>query len=301
MALSYPAEDPAAECSVLFIPAELVPLVGNLFATMLPPSRWKTSADWQAGYRAFTELQEQLMRNCIGDLVEEIRALRGLQVGAVVDPEETYTAKTYPGMTLRDLFDLHNRAYNAPLPLDPPFTERGMLPILRGLPGTLDAGWFGIGGRPATLADIVEALRVGDPATADSLWDQIRDLIGTANDVGSLFGLVESLFKDTVSTTAEGGTFMTLLAMTAANAAVAARQADQMQRIINTLDGGALLGPQDNVMLALRGTVPADAARNVIDKQVALDLVELVQALQQNNADNDEVIALLTNIREKLT
>lgn len=77
--LTYP--DPPTEpgCVVLFVPVELVPLVGGLFQRLEQRRRWASDSDWEQGYRAFVELQAQLMNNCLDSLIAEIRAFRGVR------------------------------------------------------------------------------------------------------------------------------------------------------------------------------------------------------------------------------
>jgi hypothetical protein len=76
----YVYPDPPTEqtCVLLFVPVELVPIVGALFGRLERRSEWATPIDWQLGYKAFVELQEQLMSNCLRELIDELRALRGV-------------------------------------------------------------------------------------------------------------------------------------------------------------------------------------------------------------------------------
>lgn len=55
-----------------------------------------------------------------------------------------------------------------------------------------------------------------------------------------------------------------------------------LRRLITGVDGNGTPAPGDNLLTALRGQVPADAERNVIDKIVALDtLIAEIKALLQ--------------------
>jgi hypothetical protein len=76
----YVYPDPPIEptCVLLFIPVELVPIVGALFGRLERRTEWATVLDWQLGYKAFVDLQEQLMNNCLRELIDELRAARGV-------------------------------------------------------------------------------------------------------------------------------------------------------------------------------------------------------------------------------
>lgn len=101
--LVYP--DPPAEpaCVLLFVPVELVPLVGGSFRRMEQRRRWATEEDYQQGYRAFVELQAQLMNNCLADLIQEIRDLRGIAPAYASTPIEE--RESYMYRNINDLIE----------------------------------------------------------------------------------------------------------------------------------------------------------------------------------------------------
>lgn len=93
--LVYPDPPTQPDCALLFVPVELVPIVGALLGQLEQRHRWATDADWEQGYRAFVDLQAQLMSNCMGQLVKEIRALRGIKPDYVDTPEDERTIDMY--------------------------------------------------------------------------------------------------------------------------------------------------------------------------------------------------------------
>lgn len=195
-----------------------------------------------------------------------------------------------------------------PEPLDPP---AGIVAMLDQLPGILDAGWFGIGGHKATLADVVNALRVGNSEAADSLLDQLNGILGAGGNVAQIGDLVADLFTGSVSAVEEGGIFVLLaagivgqLATTGALSAQMAQLLARMTRISNSIDGGTLLPPGDSLLVALRGETEAGADRNVIDaagNAAALDKLDsIIAELGTNHDDNGDLLAKLEAIRTEL-
>jgi len=198
------------------------------------------------------------------------------------------------------------------IPLVPDVTvlPGGMLDMLDKLPGVIDPGWFGIGGDKASLADVVNALRVGNNESATSLWDALSGILGAGGDVTNMADLLQDLFFNTVQAGEEGGIMALLAAGIVGNLAATqtlsvqlTQMALQFNRVINTLDGGGF-PPSDNVLQALRGDTSASATRNVIDTQsggFTLEQIEqMIEALQQNNTDNTAIIAKLELIRLEL-
>lgn len=97
----YPEPPETPTCALVLVPIELVPIVGALFGRMESRHQWATESDWQQGYKAFVELQDQLMNNCLDALITEIRALRGVKPDYVSVPVEERTTEMY-----RDFNDL---------------------------------------------------------------------------------------------------------------------------------------------------------------------------------------------------
>jgi cytochrome c-type biogenesis protein CcmH/NrfF len=237
-----PAEDPT--CVLLFVPIELAPLVGGLLRRMERRSEWATDSDWQQGYKAFVELQDQLMSNCTSDIVAELRALRGINPLYEEVPIEERTTDMY-------------RSFN------------DLLQAIMDQRGVLADGWFE---DPvyATLADIVKAARGGDSNVGKGLWDDISQLISDASGLAGIANFITNLLNTAEETVVEGGLLTALVALTAANAAL------QQQALLDNAANAAkvneiliaLRGPvtqDDNVLLALRGNIDADENRNIVD------------------------------------
>lgn len=174
--------------------------------------------------------------------------------------------------------------------------EPGIVPALDGLAGVLDAGWFGIGGHKATLADIVAALRVGNSQSAQSIASKLQGILTGASSAANIGQLITDMFTGAVQATEEGGIMVLLAASIVGNLAATSALSVQLQtmqlqlaRISNSLDGGGF-PPDDNVLEALRGAVPAGAERNVIDAAS--------QAITRQKLD--EMIAELEAIRVQL-
>jgi hypothetical protein len=95
MPYSFPDVPDDVSCSMVLVPIHLVPIVGALFSQLEKRKRWSTDADWQLGYRAFVELQDQLVNNCVETIVQEIRAFRGIKPAYVAVEEEDRTIDMY--------------------------------------------------------------------------------------------------------------------------------------------------------------------------------------------------------------
>jgi len=154
----YPPPPTEQTCVLLFVPVELVPIVGALFGRLERRAEWASHSDWLQGYKAFVELQEQLMANCLQDLVNEVRALRGVKPEYEDVPLEERTIDMY--RSLNDLLD-------------------GLL-LLRGLVTGEDYG---------TLAELVLALR-GTEAPTDHILLALRGETD-ATEIRNVVGLLE--------------------------------------------------------------------------------------------------------------
>lgn len=97
----YPDAPIEPGCVLLFVPVELVPLVGGAFKAMEQRRKWATQADFEQGYRAFVELERQLMSTCLQELIQELRDLRGLKPAYTSVPIDERTSDMY--RSLEDL------------------------------------------------------------------------------------------------------------------------------------------------------------------------------------------------------
>lgn len=99
--LVYPDPPDVPGCVLLFVPVELIPLVGGSFKRLEQRRLWASESDWEQGYRAFVELEAQLMSSCLDSLIAEIRAFRGVRPEYASTPEGERTIDMY-----RDLGDV---------------------------------------------------------------------------------------------------------------------------------------------------------------------------------------------------
>lgn len=125
--------------------------------------------------------------------------------------------------------------------------DRGLRETITQLQGLIDAGWFGIGGQRATLADVVRALRVGSENNKDQVLG-VLDLISGAGSSATVFNTVRDFFSDSVDLGLEGAQFAVLLAATMSQITSNVFLDQKLDRIIRALDGGGLVPPDDNLV-----------------------------------------------------
>jgi hypothetical protein len=175
--LSFPGASGLDTCVLLFVPVDLVPIVGGLFGQLEARSRWATPDDWQQGYRAFTALEKQLMDQCLGPLIESQNrvyrlldtALNGTVYSADTDedtgavtvtpaiPDAPDSVPALPGLVERmaRLEQLLDNALNGTV-YAPDFEETDSLRVL--------------------LQGIIDRHVTGDPQ-GDALLEQVRLLL----------------------------------------------------------------------------------------------------------------------------
>jgi hypothetical protein len=269
----------AGNYALLCVNTAFIPFFRRFFNEMQDSSHYSSRDDWWRSYQVFAEMEESLMSGSVQQLIDiQARTYRLLDTAL---NGTNYTATTNP--------TTHIITIAPDIPAVPPNVV-GIAPGLRrqllDLQGVINAGWFGIGGQPATIADIVNALRVGSAEKKTSLIDTLASILAAGSDVAQIFSLVENLLGDTVNGIEEGAIVAVLIASTMAQASIANAQAQQIQRLINSLDGGGQ-APGDSILTALRGTTAAGADRNVIDASGGSGLVALL----------DQVEPLLTDIK----
>lgn len=265
------------------IDAALVPIVAGALLHFQQRYYWLSEEDFEQGYSAFAELQAAMSGIYIRDLITAVN-----QVYRLVDTS------------------LNGTAYTAALdgtvtPAIPaaPTSEVGAAPGLRrqllDAQGEINEGWFGIGGQPATLADLVNALRIGSEGDTTRITEAIDQIAGDSllaqgSQASNIFGTVSGLFADVVEAGGEGAILGTLIAASIATSGMLGVLAGQLDRLTTAIDGGGPIGPADNVLLALRGATEASETRNVIDAQSGAALAEYI----------DQIETLLTDIRTLL-
>jgi hypothetical protein len=159
----------------------------------------------------------------------------------IIAPERPDVPAQLTHPALRPLL---NRAYNAPLAEDWPDDTPGMLEVLRNFQGTINAGWFGLGGEKATIANVVEALRVGNAQTREDIWDKLQAILLAGSSGANIVSLLADFFTDAVDAGLEGGILAMQIASTMATVAA-------QIRIIQALDGGAITAPTNETRNAV--------------------------------------------------
>jgi len=137
----------------------------------------------------------------------------------------------------------------------------GLREKLTEMQGVVNAGWFGIGGQEATLADVVTALRLGSAEDKTKVLTALDAIIG-ASSSATIFNTVRELFTESADLGLEGAQFVVLLVATMSQIVSNTFVGQQLDRIIRSLDGGGFIPPGDSVLEALRGDDQADAERN---------------------------------------
>jgi hypothetical protein len=284
MTLQFPPDYGTRACVLVPLNIALVPILAGQLAPLRAVERWASDADHQLGYNALAEVYICMLGTCTAGLQTSIdrlyRLLDHVATGAA------YTWSEIDGVVVVD----------PPIPAVPDSlsaTPDSLLGLLRALPGFLDAGWFGIGSRPATLADIVNALRSNAPDTTAERFQQAVSLLDEAADVASIGNFVTNILDEGTDIVGDAGTALMIALLGASQTAMGQQLAQRLDRLIVALDGGGA-APADSVLRALRGDSPANAERNVIDAVLA------GSAGSVTPADIDRIIAELQQIKAAL-
>ncbi len=279
--------DPPDIGELAVFPVAVVPFALAALEYRIPKYVWADDS-YARGVQLVRSLQMSLLTGGMQELVEGQNRIYRLVDSAMYG--RTYTVETEEPLVI---------APEIPLVPDQTLEPAGLISLVDSLPGILDAGWFGIGGHKATIADVVSALRVGTSEQAEGLLDQLNGILGAAGNTAQIGELVGELFTGSVSAVTEGGIFLLLaggivgtMSTLAALSVQLTALAQQQDRIIRALDGGTEALPDDYILMALRGLNPASETRNVIDSIVA--------ALELVSVDNPDVLAKLEEIRELL-
>jgi hypothetical protein len=235
--------DPPDVCELAAFPVAVVPYALAALEYRVPKYVWSEEG-YVRGVQLIRSLQMAMLCGGMTDLIAEIRALRGILPAYITTPPEDRTIDMY-----RSLNDL----------IQSTIEERGVL----------SDGWF-TGPQFATIADLVQAQRGSNSATGKAQWDEIATLISEAAGTADIANFITNLLGQTEEAVVEGGLLTFLVALTAANAAMMqqmlldnATYADKINQILLALRGS--IAPEDNVLLALRGTTNADGTRNIAD------------------------------------
>jgi hypothetical protein len=262
----------ATNVVLLEIPKADIPFFRRQWEIMQARNTWYDRESWFRGYQEAAWLEEKLMTNTLAGVAEAIdrvyrlldTTLNGAAYTASTDPATSITTVTptipavppveviYPEAMRAQIYRLYQLAENAhtgaefdagsaiaaTVGLDYNGSWRARLEAVQGV---INAGWFGIGGEPAKLADVVNALRVGSEDQKASILDALQNILSAGANAATIFGIVEDLFSDTVNATGEGAILGTLIASSIANAAMMGAVAGQIDRLVAALDGGGLV------------------------------------------------------------
>lgn len=169
----------------------------------------------------------------------------------------------------------------------------GLRKQLLDMQGILPSGWpFGFGDKPATVADVVRALRNDTPAQVTRTKAAMTGLQEAAQ-AATIVSALSNFYEEGAIAVEEGGILIATLIGIMGNTAMQRLQLeaslqlrDRLDRLISSLDGGGQ-APGDSVLTALRGTTEAGTDRNVVDASGSGGLAALL----------DQVEPLLSDIK----
>ena len=295
--LFFPQDYDEEKSTIVCVPVAFVPVLRDAFKVLQWRSTWATRESWWRGYQVSAEMEEMLLTSCIGQRLDDLLVLLGHATGLTDGATLAQIKLALPALGER-LETIETDELDTAGKLE---SEIARYPAA----GIIDAGWFGWGGRKTKLSDVVEALRVGTTADQQQINSTVSDILNDLANAASIGNLLLNLWNTLAARTTEGGIFAVLLASTIANAIIAGQQSAQLDRIIKALDGGALSAPGDDILTALRGTVEANAQRNVLDQMnsndlsLQLDAIILeLQKIHSSNADLGDLLAKLEEIRQ---
>lgn len=265
------------------IPVALVPFVAGALRPLERRYLWASDADYERAYNALADLQRQLMGDTLRDLLESNRqiyrlldtALNGTQYTAqqnLAEPERPLITPAIPaappaGTSAPNALRAHvgrlwhlaeNASTGASYPADTGVDGAAALDFdgswrarLNALQGT-EGGFFGIGAQPVTLAKLLQAGRVNTAADQGLINDSFQEVLSVLSQGGNLFDVLTDVIATGADVATDGGVIAATLAATAANAAMLGTLAGQLDRLIASLDGGALVRPTGNVLESLK-------------------------------------------------
>ena len=230
------------DVSIATVPKAFIPFFRRLWEILQDRDTWYDRESWFRGYQTAAWLEEMLMTATLGDLVEGQRQIyrlidtifNGAQYGTVGDPP--IVSPEIPIVPDGNDYDLP-----------------GLRKQLLDAQGIINAGWFGIGGRPATLADLAEAMKGANNADKGRVLG-LLDALNAGSSAATIFETVKGLFMDGEELVTDGAVLGTLIASAVANAALMGAQAAQIDtlvskidRLISSIDGGGN-APAGNVV-----------------------------------------------------
>lgn len=179
-------------CYLVPIDVALIPFVSGAIRKFEERRLWQSESDWEEAYPAFAALQEAMASSCALQITESIDRLYRL-IDSTFNGAE-YLAEGSPPVI------------SPPIPEVPDpqnYVAPGLRRQLRDLQGEVDEGWFGFGGRPATIADLVAALRRTPEGQATAI-DGALDTLDGIDDASDVINTVRGLFQTGEDVVADG-------------------------------------------------------------------------------------------------
>lgn len=224
-----PMMGPAIENTLLIeFPAEYVPHTLSALESRKNRVLWISDEDYTQGFQAIHKAQWSLLMDALPALLERhdrmYRLVDSIFNGTIY-VVQTPSTETTPAIVM-------------PAIPDAPPAELGELPGLRrqlfDMQGQIPGGWLGFGARPATIADLLLALRAGTEGDIERVNTALDTLVG-AGSSATIFNTVRGLLSDTAELAAEGGILAVLVASTMAQAAMMGLQGQQLDTLNTAL------------------------------------------------------------------
>jgi hypothetical protein len=231
---------------IVALDAAYIPIAIAAIEGRKPRSFWASDEDYTRGSDALSAFQEGLMSDITPSLI-----------GAI---DRVYMAVRQLSAGQEFGVDIYGQP--EPLPAVPPHlpssVSPGMLASIENLRGLLPSGWpFGIGDEPASLADIVTALKSASPEQKTQVQDTF-DALAAASEEATIVNTVRGFWQTAQDGTLEGGQLLMsgigIVGVMSALSLMGAKQrelGDKLDRVIAALDGGGSSAPTDNIVAEL--------------------------------------------------
>lgn len=182
----------AADCVLVPINKALIPYVAGALKMYERRGWWATDQDWEYAYNAFAALEIAMAGNCVTDLIESNNRIYRL-LDTIFNGAQ-YAAFGNPPVISPEI---------PAVPDGNDFEAPGLRRQLLDMQGEIDEWWFGIGGRPATIADLVAAMR-RTPENQATAIDSALDTLDGIDDATDVINTVRGLFATGEDVVADG-------------------------------------------------------------------------------------------------
>lgn len=264
----YPASAPIVSVPLLVeINANMVPIIISAMERYKYRQFWASEADFNRGVQLINECEVALLTGVTGitDAIDRVyrlldTALNGavysvetsapLVVTPEIPPVPSAFQPTTPEGLRSQLARIHQLSENlvTGAELSGAFAMDGASNLdwggslqarIAALQGEINEGWFGIGGQPATVADIVRSLAVGNDDDVERITGAIDAISGNSGidvgDAATVLNTVRDLFTDTASLTGEGAILGTLIAGSIATSGMLGHLASKLDAVVTAL------------------------------------------------------------------